>query len=76
MRLLAESLLRVGFEALDRLPDDQKKALASRVHAGAYDRASGNSEGDFAPSKTEPGEGGQSPSNISVLKSSPGGPEK
>src|SRR5438309_11568656 len=60
-RLCAESLFRVAFEALDRLPDDQKKALAGRVHAGAYDRVSGNPESDFSPSKTGPDGGGQSP---------------
>jgi hypothetical protein len=75
-RLCAESLFRVAFEALDRLPDDQKKRLASRVHASAYDRLSGNPESDFAPSKTWPGEGGQSPSNTFDLKSSPDGPGK
>jgi hypothetical protein len=75
-RLCAESLFRVAFDALDRLPDDQKKALAGRVHAGAYDRLSGNPESDFAPSKTGPGEGGQSPSNTFDLKSSPDGPGK
>jgi hypothetical protein len=44
-RLCAESLFRVAFDALDRLPDDQKKALAARV---PYDRLSGNPESDFA----------------------------
>ena len=39
-RLCAESLFRVAFEALDRLPEDQKKVLASRVHAGGYNRLS------------------------------------
>jgi hypothetical protein len=82
--LLAESLFRVAFEALDRLGDDQKKALAGRVHAGAYDRVSGNPESDprlrgdevFAPSKTGPDGGGLSPSNTFDLKSSPEGPGK
>ena len=31
-----------------------------RIHAEAYDRASGNSDGDFSASKTGPGEGGPS----------------
>jgi hypothetical protein len=82
-RLCAESLFRVAFEALDRLPDDQKKRLASRVHAAAYDRASGNSDSDprlrgdeFAASKTGPDEGGLSPTNTFDLKSSPEGPGK
>jgi hypothetical protein len=75
-RLLAEILFHAAFGVLDRLPDDQKQALARRVHAGAYDRASGNSEGDFSASKTGPGEGGPPPSNTFDLKSSPEGPGK
>jgi hypothetical protein len=75
-RLCAESLFRVAFEALDRLPDDQKKAVAGRVRAGAYDRLSGNRESDFAASKTGPIEGDMSPSNIFDLQSSPEGPGK
>ena len=75
-RLLAEILFHAAFDALDRLPEDQKKALARRVHAGAYDRLSGNPESDFAASKTGPNEGGQSPSNTFDLKSSPEGPGK
>ena len=73
-KLCAESLFRVAFEALDRLPDDQKKALARRIHAAAYDRLSGNPESDFAASKTGPIEGGPSPSNTFDLQSSPEGP--
>jgi hypothetical protein len=73
-RLMADSLFRVAFEALDRLPDDQKKALASRVHAAAYDRLSGNFDSDCAASKTGPDVGGLSPSNTFDLKSSPEGP--
>lgn len=73
-RLCAESLFRVAFEALDRLPDDHKKRLAGRVHASAYDRLSGNSNSAFAASKTGPGEGGPSASNTFDLKSSPEGP--
>jgi hypothetical protein len=51
MRLLAESLLRVGFEALDRLPDDQKRALAKRIGAGVYDRMAGNPAIGFSASE-------------------------
>jgi hypothetical protein len=76
-RLCAESLFWVAFNALDRVPDpDEKKALANRIYAAAYDRVSGNSDSDFAASKTGPGEGGQSPSNTFDLKSSPEGPGK
>jgi len=75
-RMIAETLFKAAFDVLDRLPDDEKHALARRVHAGSYDRASGNSKPDFAPSKTGPNEGGQSPSNTFDLQSSPGGPGK
>jgi hypothetical protein len=75
-RMIAETLFKAAFDVLDRLPDNQKKPLARRVHAGAYDRLSGNSESDFAPSKTASPEGGLSPSNTFDLKSSPDGPGK
>ena len=75
-RLIAETLFKASFDVLDRLPDDQKKAVARRVHAGSYDRASGNSASDFSASKTGPGEGVSSPSNTADLKSSGPGPEK
>ena len=73
-RLIGETLFKAAFDVLDRLPEDQKQALARRVHAGSYDRASGNSEGDFASSKTDPAGAGPAPSNTFDLKSSPGGP--
>jgi hypothetical protein len=75
-RLLAEILFHAAFETLDRLPDLERKPLARRVHAGAYERMAGHAEGDFSASKTEPGEGGLSPSNTFDLKSSPEGPGK
>ena len=75
-RLLAEILFKAAFETLDRLPEAQKQAIARRVHAGAYDRVSGNSDGDFSASKTGPCEGGQSPANTIDLKSSPDAPRK
>jgi hypothetical protein len=78
--LIGETLFKAAFDVLDRLPADdplkRKHALARRVHAGAYDRISGNPESDFAASKTGPGEGGLSPSNTFDLKSSPEGPGK
>ncbi len=75
-RLCAESLFRVAFDALDRLPDDQKKTLARRVHAGAYDRLSGNSDGDFSPSNSYPSGPVSAPSNTADFKSSGPGPSK
>jgi hypothetical protein len=62
-RLIAETLFLAAFDVLDRLPDDQKKAVARRVHAGAYDRTAGNPIIDSAPSKTGPVRAGSSPSN-------------
>src|SRR5215213_7723211 len=60
-RVVAETLFKASFAALDRLPEDQKAPVARRVHAGAYERISGNPESDFSPSKTGPDVGGQSP---------------
>src|ERR1700674_3428986 len=43
--LLLESLYRAGFQITDERPDDEaRRSLMLRVHAGAYDRAAGNSE--------------------------------
>src|SRR3954451_2860484 len=69
-RVIAETLFKASFAALDRLPEDQKAPVARRVHAGAYERISGNHGSDFAPSKTGPGEGVSPPSNSAGLKSS------
>jgi hypothetical protein len=44
-RAVAEALFTAGFQLLDRLPDDQRQAMARRIHAGAYDRAVGNAPG-------------------------------
>ena len=40
-RVIAETLFKAAFDGLDRLPEDQKRALALRVHEGAYKRAAG-----------------------------------
>jgi len=47
-RMIAETLFKAAFDVLDRLPDDQRQALARRVYTGAYDRAAGNGAGDDA----------------------------
>jgi hypothetical protein len=48
-RLLASILFTAAFDVLDRITDaDQKKALARRVHAGAYERVEGDAEGEFS----------------------------
>jgi hypothetical protein len=40
-RVIAETLFKAAFDGLDRLPEDQRRALALRVHEGAYRRAAG-----------------------------------
>lgn len=68
-RLLAESLFKAAFDGLDRLPDDQKQALARRVHAGAYERMAGHAEGEFSASKTADLKRDSGPSNTAGLQS-------
>jgi hypothetical protein len=48
---MPETLFKAAFDVLDRLPDDQRQALARRVYTGAYDRAAGNREGDAGEGK-------------------------
>ena len=40
--MIAETLFRAAFDMLDKLSDDEKQAIARRVHAGSYDRLVGN----------------------------------
>lgn len=42
--LVAESLFRSAFATLDRLPPDQRRKLATRVHEGAYQRMTDDAE--------------------------------
>lgn len=42
--LVAESLFRSAFATLDRLPPDERRKLATRVHEGAYHRMTGDAE--------------------------------
>lgn len=51
-RVIAETLFKAAFDGLDRLPEDQRRALALRVHEGAYRRAAGgfaDGSGDSGP---------------------------
>lgn len=43
--LVAESLFRSAFATLDRLPPDQRRKIATRVHEGAYQRMTGDDAG-------------------------------
>jgi hypothetical protein len=72
-RLMAEILFFAAFDALDRLPDDQRHHVAKSVHAAAYKRFSGADADEFAASKTGPGDTVSAPSNTADFKSS--GPE-
>jgi hypothetical protein len=67
-RLLASILFTAAFDVLDRMEDaGQKKALARRVHAGAYERMEGHAEGKFSAGnegrvgEPSPGAGVKSP---------------
>jgi DNA-directed RNA polymerase specialized sigma24 family protein len=51
-RVIAETLFKAAFDVLDRLPDDQRQALARRVYTGAYDRAAGNRAGETGGSES------------------------
>src|ERR1700736_2743233 len=49
-KLIAETLFKAAFDALDRSPDDASRvALLRRVHAGSYDRLTA----DHATSETQ-----------------------
>ena len=41
-RVIAETLFRAAFDVLDKLPEDQRRKLALRIHEGAYRRAAGD----------------------------------
>jgi hypothetical protein len=69
-RLLAEILFTAAFDVLDRIGDEeQRRKLARRVHAGAYERMEGKADGGFVagnegPSRDNepsPGAGARSP---------------
>ena len=61
-RLLASILFTAAFDVLDRITDaEQRKTLARRVHAGAYERMEGHAEGEFSAGNEGPGRGEPSP---------------
>ena len=41
-RVIADQLFRAAFVALDRMPEDERRKLALRIHEGAYRRAAGD----------------------------------
>ena len=67
-RMIADTLFKAAFQVLDRVADDpQKKAIACRVHAGAYRRMTGEAEGESGGSE-RPGQGNRSPAPSARLK--------
>jgi len=53
-KLVAETLFKAAFDVLDKLPEEDRRAMARRVHAGAYDRAAGNRAGEEAEKPKPP----------------------
>jgi hypothetical protein len=75
--VLAEVLFKTAFDALDRLPDsDKKAAVARRVHAGAYERFLGASKSDTGESKSLVVQRENAPSITGVFTSSHPRPPK
>jgi hypothetical protein len=64
-RLIDETLFKAAFDVLDRLPENQRTALARRVHAGAYERVTGTGGGEGAGSKEPAAE----PAHAATVKS-------
>jgi hypothetical protein len=44
-RVIAETLFKASFDVLDKLPEDQKRTVALRVHEGSYRRVTGEAVG-------------------------------
>jgi hypothetical protein len=52
-KLIAETLLKAAFDALDRSPDDASRvALLRRVHAGSYERLTADPASGETPALT------------------------
>ena len=60
-RKIADTLFRAAFEVLDTLPDDQRHALARKVHEGSYSRTvdAGEDKGREAIEPSAPGAASQ-----------------
>ena len=68
-RLLTLTLFKAAFDQLDKLPDDQRRAVALRVHERAYEAATGGT-GEKAAAGEQPGLGSiPAPSNAAAFKS-------
>jgi hypothetical protein len=69
-RIIGETLFKAAFDVLDRLPDDQKHALAHRVYTGVYERFLSAAKDESGSSKTGSVEPENPPSITGVFKSS------
>ena len=69
-RLMAETLFRAAFDALDRLPDDACRLVARRVHEGSYGRMTDGPKSDSAASNSSADRAQSADLNTGVLKSS------
>lgn len=67
--LVAETLFRASFDLLDKLPDDQRRAVARRVHEGSYRRFMASHDVDSAASNSSPARAQSAPSNTDDSKS-------
>lgn len=67
--LLAKTLFLAAFELLDKLPDDQRRLIALRVHDRSYDAATRSQAGDLAAGKTNAIGSVPAPSNATPFKS-------
>jgi hypothetical protein len=74
-RMMAEVLFFAAFDALDRLPDDQRHRIAKSVESGAFKRYSAADAEEFAARKTGQGGPVSSPSTAADFTPSEPGPE-
>jgi hypothetical protein len=75
-RMMAEILFFAAFDALDRLPDDQRHRIAKSVESGAFKRYSAADADEFAANRTGQGRAVAPPSNAADFTPSEPGPGK
>lgn len=67
-RLVADTLFRAAFDALDGLPVELRRTVARLVHEGSYRRMTDDAAGDSKASKTDPAGSVPAPSNAAVFQ--------